>query len=307
LNSQDLVFFIKVCDTNFKTACSEFFYHSDEGTAILERLEGGLNFKLFEGKNYESEKCLSESGKLFLPRAKRIIRDILDCALFTENSASNDNVVIRTSALHGKNFILPCMKKLEANYNTPDSYIELVTSEDEMSSELINSHVLFCNMSRVDRLFFERKWFVSMNQGLYASEGYLLDVGKIPEYPEDLLTHSILGYGDSFDCETTELTNWHLSGQYGLCHLQPSIMINSKDVLITAVEFDLGIGPVVGYHNKISAKQLVRILPFIEGPQIDIDFAIRKFLPDKFKEVVAGIESAILDIVSELNLEVTYY
>ncbi|MDR1333320.1 MAG: hypothetical protein LBJ69_02870 [Holosporales bacterium] len=304
LDLQDLVFFVEACDYGFDDTCRKFGFGREDGLLILTRLSNSFNFKIFKSKKGMMRAELAHGGELFLETARKMSVDLLRCTLLADDSSYDDYVVIRTDALDGKHFILPCLSRLKAGKAATEARMELLTYEDNSKDVMLNSHILFRGMNRFDQIFFEKLWTVRMSQGLYASEEYLNDVGQVPENPEQLSRHSILGYGDSFDVEYYKSLNWHLSGSSVLGSLKPSIMISSQAVLTNAVEFNLGIGPVRNYYNRISDKKLTRILPDVEGPTISIDFAVRKFLPARFKSLVDDIESTILGIVHDIGLEV---
>jgi DNA-binding transcriptional LysR family regulator len=160
-------------------------------------------------------------------------------------------------------------------------------------------------MNMFDQIFFEKRWTVFMSQGLYASKEYMGSMYKLPTDPRELSMHSIIGYGDSFNEELYRSINWHLSKSYKLSFLDPSVMVSSQSVLMNAVEFGLGIGPLRNYCNQMIYQQLVRVLPDLNGPMVALDFGIRKMVPDEFKQLVEDIESLMLDIVRRMGLKVT--
>jgi hypothetical protein len=243
----------------------------------------------------------------FLPRASRIINELIESAITdVQQPGVNDGVIIRSNPLEGKFLLLPNIVKLKTAQKYSHIHIELFTHEEGEDVDMMNSHVLFKNMGVRDRLFFERRWAIKIDQGLYASEGYLYDVGIFPKTPVDLQKHSILGYGDSFNPAIYESMNWHLSSKYGLLDLEPSIMVSSRAVLMNAVEFDLGVGPIADYRSGMSRKKLHRVLPQIKGPQMIIDFAVRKFLPDRFRPCIEDITNMLLNSIREQDLELIY-
>jgi DNA-binding transcriptional LysR family regulator len=307
LDIAGLNLFIKVCDIGFYEACDELGLDYERGKNNLEELEKSLGFRLFEYNEHDPIGSMTNKGELFLPKAKEFVGNLIDCALLDSDSDSDSDwkgIIIRASPLNGKNFILPFLEEIDWQKECSRSFVDFYTYEDYSDEEFVNAHILFCNMTKADKIFFDKKWSVEMEQGLYASEEYLKDVNMIPKTPEDLASHSVIGYGDSFDKEIYKSLNWHLSGEYGIESFEPSIIVNSQSVLMKMVEFDFGIGPVLDYHNKISEKKLVRVLPDIKGPVKTIDFAIRRSIPNRFKALVDDIENKILNAVLDLELKV---
>jgi DNA-binding transcriptional LysR family regulator len=187
-----------------------------------------------------------------------------------------------------------------------DMHIELQTYEEFTEEEFRSAHIFLGQMDGKNTILFEKQWTALATQGLYASKVYLEDVGEPIDSAKQLVKHAILGLGNSFNRDEYKRQNWHLSDEFDLGFVEPSMIINSQSALMNAVETSLGIAPIRDYYCKISQTTLVRVLPEIEGPVIKIDFAIRKFLPQHIRNLVQKIEQEILSIVLELDLEVTY-
>lgn len=304
LSSLDL--FVKVCENGFYKSCADFSMEEDDAMQNLKDLQNHIGFDLFSWTEIPSADSLTKSGVSFLGNAKSIMTNLLDGVLDVCNNKIENNLIIRSSFMDGKSILLPCVSEIGECNKFSDINIDLVTCESFENYDDINAHVLFHEMSKADKIFFEKRWSVKMGQGLYASEDYLIDIGSYPQKPEDLFMHSILGYGDAFDGEIYKATNWHLSGKYGLCEIDPSIMISSQTVIIAAVEANLGIGPVVDHHDKIGYKKLFRVLPEIVGPPLIVDFAVRKKISDHFKNCIDEVEEKILNKLKDIGLEVIY-
>ncbi|MDR0695258.1 MAG: hypothetical protein LBF56_00580 [Holosporales bacterium] len=303
-----MAFFISVCSIGFQAACSEFAFPAEIGRSAIERVQNLVGLQLFTYDKARLIGDLTAAGMSFLPRAKRIINELIESSITDDKHSDIDSgVVIRSNPLEGKFLLLPNIVKLKMAQKYSHIHIELFTHEEEGEDvDIMSSHILFKNMGIRDRLFFEKRWAIKVDQGLYASEGYLYDVGIFPQTPADLQKHSILGYGDSFNPEIYESLNWHLSQEYGLLNLEPSIMVSSRAVLMNAVEFDLGVGPIADYRSEMSSKKLHRVLPQIKGPPMIIEFAVRKFLTDRLRPCIEDITNMLLNSIRELNLELIY-
>lgn len=301
-----LDFFVNVCEKGFYRSCADFSIEEEYGMQNLKDLQNYIGFDLFSWNEIPSVDCLTKSGVSFLGNAKNMMKYLLDGVFEVCNDKIDNNIIIRSNFLDGKSIIFPVIFDIGETNKFSDINIDLVTCESFENYDDINAHVLFHEMSKADKIFFEKRWSVKMNQGLYASEDYLIDVGHYPQKVEDLLMHSILGYGDAFDNEIYKATNWHLSGKYGLCDIEPSIMISSQNVIIAAVEANLGIGPVVNHYDKIGYKKLFRVFPEISSPTLIVDFAVRKKIADNFKDCINEIEEKILEKIKDIGLEVIY-
>jgi DNA-binding transcriptional LysR family regulator len=278
-----------------------------EGVKIISNFQRGLGFKLFVDECRPSAETLTTDGKNFLPAVDDLIDVYVKGFLDVYANEQVCSVLkIRSTFSFGKNLLLPCMTAMNSSALFEHIGVDLQTSSNKKHSvEDICSHILFKNLNSVDNLFFERKWALHLEQGLFASEGYLLDVGTCPKKESDLSAHSILGYGDSCDRNKYKIMNWHLSGKYGLGPIEPSILISSPSVVIAAVEASLGIGPVVAAHERLGHKKLFRILPHISGPPLTIDFAVRKRLPKDFEEFASRLSGYLLETIDRIGLEIS--
>jgi hypothetical protein len=303
LDIQDLFFFIGVCDNGFENTCKLYGIEFSEGICILSRLSHCVNFEIFKSRDGAVFDKITESGSIFLHTARRIADDILCCTLHAHDIHNKDFVVIRVNALDAKHFVLPCLAELTSN-KLPRECLNLLTYDDYSENMALNSHVLFKPMNMFDKIFFEKRWTVFMSQGLYASEEYMGSMYKLPTSTRELSMHSIIGYGDSFNRDLHRLLNWHISERYGLSFLDPSVMVSSQSVLMNAVEFGLGIGPLRNYCNHGTCQELVRVLPNLNGPVVTIDFGVRKMVPDDVKQLVVDIEDLMLDFVRRMGLKV---
>ncbi|MDR0640115.1 MAG: hypothetical protein LBF65_00010 [Holosporales bacterium] len=307
MNFSQLGFFEKVCRDGFSEACREFQCDPNRGLSYLQELQRCLGFVLFEGDDEPSRETLSSEGRSFFPSARRLVDSYVSGILDVHESNQRDDIlVVRSTFSYGKNLLLPCIAKMTTSKDWQHVGIDLITQKRVGSNDNAEAHVLFMNYRDSDYLFFDRKWTLVLSQGLYASEGYLLDIGNYPKTPEDLSSHSILGYGDVFDRDAYKRLNWHLSGEYGLSEMEPSILISSPGVITAAVEANLGIGPVVDSHVQFGYQKLFKVLPEVTGPPIVLDFAVRKKIPPKLGGVVHELNDLMLKEADKLELRVDH-
>jgi DNA-binding transcriptional LysR family regulator len=265
-----------------------------------------LGFDLFTGSAQPSAETLTEDGRNFLPSVDDLLLSYAAGFLSVYNCKGKPGPFrINSTFSYGKNLLLPCISSIHESGAFENIGIDLVTGKDDKNIGNIDSHVIFKNLVAMDKLFFNHKWTLRLEQGLYAGEGYLLDTGGYPKDFEDLANHSVLGYGTA-DKNSQLTVNWHLFGPNGLCHLEPSILISSPSVIIAAVEANLGIGPVVEDHEKFGYRRLFKVIPDVKGPPITLDFAVRKRLPDGIDEAAEELERVLLVEINRLGLEVVF-
>lgn len=308
MNFFDLVAFRKICDLGLYEAKKELSLEDIEVTEIVSALQAFLGDCLFEDPENPSVSNLTERGKVFLDSSRSMVDALfLESVRSLEKLDTGGNVIrMRSDILTGKHLALPSISRVENRAWPTPVKIELLTSEDYGMFSSVNTHVMFHAMDRSDRILFDRRWSVELEQGLYASNEYLKEAGAIPEVDEDLLDHAILGIGDTFDRDIYNITNWHLSGKYLKIPLNPAIMINSVSVLSAAIEADLGIGPIMEYKKFLQNEQLSKVLPDLKGPPVIIEFAVRKQISEKYIELIDALEQEILSEICELGFNVIY-
>ncbi|MDR1034854.1 MAG: hypothetical protein LBL32_02880 [Holosporales bacterium] len=294
----------------FSEACRASRYVSEEGMMVIRDLQESWGIDLFTHGIQPSIETLTDSGRNFLPSVDKLLLNYINGFLDIYNHKEEENISrilrIKSTFSYGRNLLLPCISMMHDTNTFRNFGINLLTNKDYCKIGNIDSHVVFKNLVAIDRLFFNHKWTLRLSQGLYAGEGYLLDTGGYPKEANDLTSHAVLGYGDVFDKDEQRSVNWHLYGQYGICKLEPSILISSPSVVIAAVEANLGVGPVVNDHERFGYKRLFRIVPDISGPVITLDFAVRKKLPGDLAEVAEAMGSCLLREIDRLSLEVVF-
>lgn len=300
-------FFIKICDIGFEKTLKEFSLTYADMRNLLSTLGSFLGGDLFEDLNYPSMDNLTKTGKTFLNLSRKFVDDLLTGFLDNINLQDDKKTInIKSDILSSKNFILPIITDIENQKKYETFKLKLLSFDnDDRTTFNTGMHVIFDRLSGGGNLFYKKLWSVKIEQGLYASERYLHDTRSSSiEFP-DLQNHSIVGIGDSFDLESYSRINWHLSEKYMGFSITPAVLVNSQSVMMAAIRADLGIGPIM--HYQISeCKDLVRILPDLDGPSILLSFAIRKKIPEIYQSCIDEIERNLLSMLQKFNLEIIY-
>ena len=308
MNFIDVVFFVKVCELGYERAKQELGISSVDADSMITSIQSFIKEPLFLGSELPTFDNLSDRGKVFLPVAKKMVSDLLPG--FSQNATAmngGENLLkVKADVTNGKNVVLPSITNLEHKARNLGINVELFTHEDHKRLKNLDMHVIFHNTEKADKLLFDKRWSLRVEQGLYASERYLKDSGNIPESANDLLSHAVLGLGDSFDRDVYSRTNWHLSEKYMGIQLTPAMMINSRSVLMAAIRTHLGIGSVIEYQRPSDMEGLCRVLPNLKGPPVTVDFFVRKNLNKRYLEYVDCLEQEMLKAIAEAGLEVIY-
>ncbi len=299
-------FFIKICDSGYERTLKEFSLTYFDMRNLLTTLGDFLGGDLFEDLDYPSRDNLTQTGKTFLRLARKFVDSLLTGFLDNINTQDDKTTInVKSDILSSKNFLLPLITDIENQKRYQKFKLRLFSSDNDDSIFNTGLHVIFDRLSGGSNLFYRKLWSVRVGQGLYASERYLLDTRNTPVEKEDLLNHSILGVGDSFDSESYSCINWHLSEKYMGFSITPAILVNSQAVMLSTISADLGIGSVMHYQVG-ERKNVVRVLPNLEGPPFLITFAVRKKLPEIYQECIDEIETKLLCMLQRFDLEIIY-
>ena len=121
---------------------------------------------------------------------------------------------------------------------------------------------------------YDKMWYVEYKYGLYASDDYISKYG-LPTL-DNIQNHKIIAYSGS---ENSEITNWHLSGRYGLPKLTPTIFSQSRDLIAKMTAEGVGIGAIADRQDVYYGyTHLNRVLKLINGPSLNNYFFVRKGL-----------------------------
>lgn len=231
------------------------------GKKLINRKKQGLSF--------------TAAGEEFIPYAYKIYQTYEESLLSTSHAndfnIEGDILVSTTTAVSLQWSSIEIIKSLYTAY----PYLKLhITGCDFISKEEENVYdVLIRPFGDSDK--FKKIWFTTYQHGLFASQEYINKMG-MPQTPEDLTSHRIIGYGEHKFSYFDDI-NWHLKGQdYGLPKLKPVLTINSTKAIFDAALQGLGICAASIESNHIYGGDLVRILPQITGPLVKTFFCIKK-------------------------------
>jgi DNA-binding transcriptional LysR family regulator len=239
--------------------------------AHVSELENELKIKLVERRKQNS--TLTEEGKLFIPYAMKMVRlfeEIGERTAPSYESGIDGNLLISMTHAVSHSWFVESIRDFSHKY--PNLRLHIL-SDNTITRQTENAaDILVRPMGNNPN--FRKLWYISYKHGLFASKDYL-DSHGVPKTPEDLLDHKLLGYGEH-EFTNFEDVNWHLKGQWGLPKLTPTLAINSTTALYSAACEGVGIASVALESLSFYGKNLVRILPQIDGPEARTYFAVRE-------------------------------
>ncbi|TGW14976.1 LysR family transcriptional regulator [bacterium NHP-B] len=263
----------------------------------LER-ETGLQLVLRKKQN----NVLTEEGKNFAPYAQRLIKLFEEGVAQAQTSESDEpegEIIIATTSSMANSWVMPSVKGFQAFY--PKIKLRIIAGDMiDTATEMI-SDIIFRPIA--DKDFLLRHWHLSYCLGLFASPDYLENHG-VPETPEDLVNHSMIGYGEHVFSYCPEI-DWHLKGRWpGFPKLHPKVTINSTLSLYRAAIESIGICSSATEANIFYNGKLVRVLPQINGPEVKVHFSTKKGLSRKLERNVQVFNNFFVNHLRNIGIEV---
>lgn len=129
-------------------------------------------------------------------------------------------------------------------------------------------------------------YIMTWHVGLYASQDYIKQFGK-PNTLRELDNHRIITLGYESNTVPYKNINWHLSigKRPDEMPREPYMRIRSLSALIDCTLIGLGISALSKELPIIRQQRLVRVLPEVEGPEVDIFYIYPKFMANSRKVV----------------------
>ncbi len=239
--------------------------------AHVSELETEFKIKLVERRKQNS--TLTEEGRLFIPYAMKMVRvyeEISEKTASSYESGIEGNLTISMTHAVSHSWFVESIRDFTNKYPNLRLHIFSSNSIDRQTEKAAD--ILVRPLGNNPN--FKKIWYIAYTHGLFASKEYLETHG-IPKTPEDLLDHKLLGYGED-EFTYFEDVNWHLKGQWGLPKLTPTLTMNSTTALYSAACEGVGIASVAMESLSFYGKNLVRVLPQIDGPEARTYFAVRE-------------------------------
>jgi DNA-binding transcriptional LysR family regulator len=217
----------------------------------------------------------TSSGLALLEKAKNILLEMEHLKNYIEEQKQKVTGSIRISTTHAlaSQWLIKAVPSIRETYNE----LEIVILANDYQSDLF---IRGCDVSisekHPDTKYFEQKFLKSFNIGLFASKTYLERYG-CPLNIEDLRHHSLISYPEDTPPPYKNI-NWHLNLNPEADSRKPLLRVNSSAALQKAGELGLGIFAMSEEAISFNSTDVVRILPDLKGPKIDIYYIFPKSL-----------------------------
>jgi DNA-binding transcriptional LysR family regulator len=232
----------------------------------ISALEEEITTPLFQ--RHARGLTLTDEGELLYGAVSDVLTRLgqAEEALKNAQSAPRGSLKITTSHGLGTYWILPRMQSFMADY--PELQVHLVFEDRELDLAQREADIAIRMRAPVQADLIQRKLF-AVHYHLYADEKYLARFGA-PQNFGDLTKHTLIAYGETAAPEIRDV-NWLIDNVRKLspdgCY--QAIRINNLTGILQATEAGMGVAALPDYITE-SRKNLVRVLPDVEGPTFDV-------------------------------------
>ncbi|MDH5187528.1 MAG: LysR family transcriptional regulator [Rhodospirillaceae bacterium] len=181
---------------------------------------------------------------------------------------------VTTTVAYGSIWLTPRIKDFLEAY--PEIDLSLVLTDDELDLSMRQADVAIRVRPPTQPDLIQRQ-LMKVHYRIYASPEYLKKYG-MPTTPDQLDDHRLIVYGEDAVPPVSNL-NWLLELGQTKVERRAALKVNNIYGIFRAVRSGLGIGALPDYMSR-DAKNLVRVLPEIEGPSFDTYFAY----PEELKQ-----------------------
>lgn len=231
----------------------------------VSSLEQSLNVPLFH--RHARGLKLTETGETLYATAKDVFAKVAIAESLVSESRDKPQGPLRitTTVAFGSIWLTERLKEFIELY--PDIQVTLIVAEDELDLSMGEADVAI-RMSPPTQGDLVRRPLLGMHHRVFASPVYLKDHGT-PHNVEDLDSHQIIAYDDSFHQPFTDI-NWLMAaGRDEGDARDPVLRVNNIYAMFRAAASGLGIASLPDYMGQL-AHDLVPIMPELEGPKFDV-------------------------------------
>ena len=262
----------------------------------ISALEEDLGVPLFH--RHARGLILTEQGETLYTTAHDVFDrlTLVQAAISDSKSKPSGTLRVTTTVGLGSTWLTPRIGEFLNHY--PDINVTLICDDRELDLGMREADVAIRISEPTQPDLIKRRLF-SVTSGIFAAREYLETHPPINSV-EDLDEHNIILYGEHAPT-TFRNVNWLRSyGTKEHANRQAILEVNNVYGLVLAVESGLGISSIPDYMVR-GNKNLVRVLPELEGPTFDTFFVY----PEEMRNTkrIAVFRDFLLRQVREWQLE----
>ncbi len=234
----------------------------------ISALEDDLSVPLFH--RHARGLKLTEQGEVLFRTAHDVFDRLAATRMILADTRNKPTGELRvtTTVGFGSTWLTPRIKQFMELY--PDIRPSIICEDRELDLAMREADVAIRLYEPTQPDLIKRR-LVTVHYHIYASRDYLKTHGT-PRTVEELARHPIVTYGSSAP-QTLRHVNWLLvlAGKASGRRPEPILQVNNIYGLMLAVEAGVGIAGIPDYM-AMEHPELVRILPEIEGPTVELFF-----------------------------------
>ena len=269
---------------NLKHACAKLNIDQSTLSRTIQAFEETLGFKLFN--RLPQGVVMTRQGEILFEVVEKVLFDI-DTALLMakeEMEIPKGTLKVATTVALASIWLVEMIPGFLETYQDIELYI--IGDDERLNIKAREADVLIAPyMDHVPDLI--QTYIFSCHLQLYASPKYLEKFG-CPETADDLNNHRLITFGTDTIRPYSDI-DWLLRvGLPSGVVRKPYLSINSSKGASQLAEKGLGIVALSDEFPHIKELNLVKILPEIEGPVVDLYYIYPKSLQDSKRIKVFG-------------------
>ncbi len=260
----------------------------------ISGLEESLNVPLFH--RHARGLILTEQGELLYRTAHEVFGKLamIEAQLTESKDRPKGPLKVTTTVAFGSTWLAPRIKDFMDLY--PEIELHLILADRELDLSMREADVAV-RMTPPRQADLIQRHLITVHIQAYASSEYLKRHGPVNSV-EDLDRHRLIVYGDDERPPVPD-ANWLLYiGRRGSGPRKPALCLNNVYGILQAVMAGSGIAALPEFMVG-KQSDLVRVLPDIEGPQIDSYFVYSEEL--RATKRIAVFRDFLLRKVNESN------
>ncbi len=246
----------------------------------IQSLEYELKTLLFE--RHARGLSLTESGEYLFKTASEVIAKLKDVesTLIDKKNKPSGKLTVTTVVTFGTTWLTPRIQEfMKLN---PEIEVELIFDDKELDLSTRQADIGIW-MRRPKQLNYIQKKLIDINYHIYGSTKYLEKYGY-PKTTTELSKHKFISFGRGTPSPVFN-PEWALKlGMKDNKKRKPIMKVNSIYGLLLAVQSGVGLAALPDYIT-VSASNIVKVLPHIEGPKTESYFVY----PQSLKNVARVI------------------
>jgi len=278
--------FVKVAELNSYARAAESLQMAVPTTSrIISELEDHLGIRLLQRTTRKMS--LTESGRIYLERCRRILVEIEETYLMLSANAVSTTGRLRivVPALFALRKLAPVLAAYQRAY--PDVVVDLVLAD--RSVDLIEEEfdVGILAARRVNGMSLVSRHLTTTDFYICAAPSYIAEHGA-PAHPSELVNHSYLAFRTEHNHE--EVVFHAADGTPVAVHPKPGFVCNNIGMVRESALAGMGIATLSAYlvDDDIRMGRLQRIMPeyHLADREFRIVYSTRKFLSLKVKAFI---------------------